>query len=159
MPSQAPVPVPAVQPRHCAHPYWAPHVAHEPPAGVPAHVPGVLQPAQLLQPGQVAHDVMVGVPVHVGPVLNTCGGGADAICVVPQQIRAVPEQSPSLLQDCGQVCWQMPSQQSSPVAAQSADAVHAVGHGEYWGLRQRPDAVTLESMAFAVVQQTSPWLV
>ena len=101
----------------------------------------------------------MGVPEHVGPVLNTCGAGAAAVCVVPQQIRAAPEQSLSDLHDCGQVCWQIPSQHRSPVAAQSADEVHAVGQGEYVGSRHRPDAVTVESSAWTVVQQTSPRLV
>jgi len=113
----------------------------------------------LVQPAHVAHDVASGVPEHVGPVLNTCGAGAAAVCVVPQQIRAAPEQSPSDLHAWGQVFWQIPSQQRSPVAAQSADEVQAVGHGEYVGSRQRPVAVTVGSRACTVVQQTSPRLV
>jgi hypothetical protein len=53
----------------------------------------------------------------------------------------------------------MPLQQSSPVEAQSADDVHALGHGSYCGLRQRPAAVRLESTACTEVQHTSPLVV
>jgi hypothetical protein len=57
------------------------------------------------------------------------------------------------------VLEQTPSQQSCPVAAQSVEAVHALGHVSYAGFRQRPGAVTDGSMLCTDVQQTSPLLV
>jgi hypothetical protein len=69
------------------------------------------------------------VPEQVGPVLKRCGAAGAFAPDVAQQIRAEPEQSLSVWHVLGQVCWQMPLQHSSPVDAQSVDAVHALGHG------------------------------
>jgi hypothetical protein len=91
--------------------------------------------------------------------LKTCGRGAAFAADVPQQIRAWPEQSSSVLHAFGHVDEQMPLQQSWPVAAQSLDAWQALGHVSYCGLRQRPAAVTVGSTLCTEVQQTSPKLV
>ena len=130
--------------------------------GVPEQVPCVEHPAQLRQlevAPQVAHDVAVGVPTQLLPALKMCGG-AGRFSDVAQQIRFAPtEQSLSVVHDFGQVDWQIPPQQSSPVSAQSADELHAFGHAAYAGLRQSPGALTLGSRARTVWQHTSPSLV
>jgi hypothetical protein len=74
-------------------------------------------------------------------------------------MRVEPEQSSSDLHALGHVVWQIPSQQSWPVDAQSVDDWQAFGQGSNAGLRQRPGALKDESMLFTDVQQTSPWLV
>jgi hypothetical protein len=74
-------------------------------------------------------------------------------------MRAWPVQSLSEVHGFGQVFWHTPLQQSSPVDAQSLDAVHDFGHVSYIGLRQSPAAVTLGSIALTDVQHTSPTLV
>jgi hypothetical protein len=106
-----------------------------------------------------AHELYTGVPEQVGPVLKRWGGAATFAVAVAQQIRASPVQSLSDWHALGHVCWQMPLQHSSPVDAQSVDVVHALGHGEYVGLRHSPDAVTDGSMAWTELQHTSPTLV
>jgi hypothetical protein len=53
--------------------------------------------------------------------LNRCGGSAAWAVDVAQQMRVEPEQSLSDEHGFGQVAWQMPSQHSSPVDAQSVD--------------------------------------
>jgi hypothetical protein len=159
-PTQAPVPgAPGVQPSHAAQPNAEPHVEQSWALGVPVQAPGVSQPAQAPQPAPAAHAAHVensGVPVHVGPVLKRCGGSAACALAVAQQIRAAPVQSESVEHDLGHVAWQMPLQHSSPVDAQSVDEVHALGYGAYFGLRQRPVAVTVGSTALTDVQHTSP---
>jgi hypothetical protein len=124
----------------------------------------VLHPAQLLQLNcdalQAAQVAYVGVPVQVGPALNVCGAGGAEATVVEQQSRADgEEQSLLLVHDLGQVFWQMPLQQSSPVAVQSLDCAHVLGHGSNAGLRHSPVAVTLGSTLWTDWQQTSPMLV
>jgi hypothetical protein len=90
-----------------------------------------VQPAQLVQLSpapQAAHEAKEGVPVHVGPVLKRWGGGGAWTSDVEQQIRFAPEQSLSIVHDLGHVVWQMPLQQSSPVAVQSLDCAQVLGH-------------------------------
>jgi hypothetical protein len=100
----------------------------------------------------------VGVPEHVGPVLKMCGGSAGCASAVAQQMRAWPVQSSSDLHVFGHVLWQMLLQHSSPVAAQSADAVHGLGHDSNIGLRQSPDVDVASDVStlFTDVQQISP---
>jgi hypothetical protein len=96
------------------------------------HAPGELHPAQLVQEELVPHAaqvVLIGVPEQVGPTLKRCGGVGACRTAVSQQIREVPGQSSSVLHALGQVLWQMPPQHSKPLAAQSADVVHVLGHG------------------------------
>jgi hypothetical protein len=130
---QAPVPgVPGVHPAQAVHPYCSPQAPQPLDDGVPLHVPGDPHPWQLPQLAvnpHCVHEVYVGVPEHVGPVLKRCGGGAAFATDVAQQILASPEQSLSDWHGLGHVFWQIPSQHSSPVDAQSVDAVHALGHG------------------------------
>ena len=163
VPLHAPVPVgPAVQPSQLAQPYWEPHCAQVVETGTPTQVPGVSQPWHPLQPAVAAHcwhEVYAGVPEHVGPVLKTWGGAAACACDVPQQILALPVQSSSDWHALGQVLWHTPSQQSCPVAAQSLDVLHALGHVSYIGLRHRPAALRLGSTLLTDVQHTSPMLV
>jgi hypothetical protein len=125
-------------------------------------VPGVSQPTQPEQLAAVmhwAHVVNAGVPEHVGPVLKMCGASAACTVVVPQQMRAFPVQSLSDMQGLGHVLWQIPLQQSWPLAAQSLEAMHDLGHDSYIGLRHSPAPVTDGSMLLTVVQHTSPRLV
>ena len=66
--------------------------------------------------------------MQLGPKWKICGGTGGFAKYVLQQIRFAPEQSLSELHDLGQLVWQMPSQQSSPVEVQSVDCVHVLGH-------------------------------
>jgi hypothetical protein len=92
--------------------------------------------------------------------LKICGGaGGDARENVLQQIRFMPEQSLSEAHDLGQLFWQMPLQQSSPVEVQSLDCMHDLGHAWKVGLRHNPAALRDRSNLVTDVQHTSPMLV
>lgn len=127
---------------------------------MPAQLPGVPQPWQLPQLPvallHAAHEVKVGAPLHDGPVFQACGRAAACAVAVGQQMRVWPEQSSSDLHALGQVFLQIPSQQSSPVAAQSLEAAHAFGHVSNAGLRQRPATASAGSRLLTDVQQISP---
>jgi hypothetical protein len=68
-----------------------------------------------------------------------------------------PVQSSFVVHDFAQVAAQMPPQHSCPVALQSADVVHAFGHGSTVGLRQRPAPLSEGSSFWADAQQISPF--
>jgi hypothetical protein len=86
-------------------------------------------------------------------------GATGSVPADRQQIRFCPlEQSLSCMQVLAQVAAQVPLQQIGValVVAQSADEVHAVGHGVSEGVRQSPGAARFGSRACVVVQQASP---
>jgi hypothetical protein len=88
-----------------------------------------------------------------------CGGFGAWASADAQQMRSCPEQSLSDWHFFGHSCWQVPSQQSSPVVAQSVDVTQDLGHGEYVGFRQSPPTLKLVSSDLMDVQQISPFVV
>ncbi len=122
------------------------------------HVPVVegVQPGQLEQPWICPHcwQVSDGVPEHAGATWNSCGGDGNPVRSTLQQI--CPVQSVSALHAFAHELAHTPLQHSCPVVAQSADVVHAFGHGSFCGFRHNPAAFRFGSIVFADVQQISP---
>jgi len=123
----------------------------------------VVQPGVSEQQDEPLHSEQLlinGVPVQVGPVVNTTPlvRGRRTTADLQHKRASGSEQSLLDLHCFSQVCWHTPSQQSEPFAfpMQSVDCVHAFGHGEYWGLRHSPLALSVESTFCTLVQQISP---